>query len=368
MEDEVPNWCRINFIDRLEHLCNLRVATSDQETLDKIYDTMAILIYFIKDEKYDEEPFTLYELLLSEYEAMDFLKDFMPLLDPLASSSKMDTEKRYFYLPRRSDEELYRRVYEFYKNCVDERTFKIFRSYFKRRERFIHTERLGIGKMDPFSIFLPYFNENHIFKKRSDDFNDVIDLAHECGHAIQALANYRVRTDDNTQYDEIVSLFFELLALDYLRGIDRYSSIASNYNRVLFNEMSIVSEGILLDYLITDYWKFISSKGIAGSTKLTMDAFSDLIRNTSFEKTTLKTHLERGFYFPFIYAFSYIIAVELFMIYKRDRKHAMELLWNIIELETDMSKEEYFNCLLEMGIKPNEHLEDYKKHIILPRK
>ena len=60
------------------------------------------------------------------------------------------------------------------------------------------------------------------------------------------------------------------------------------------------------------------------------------------------------------YLASYMIAIELYMLYKEDKDKALDILKRIILLD-DMSEEEYYSNIKKLGIIPNFSLRNYER-------
>ena len=62
------------------------------------------------------------------------------------------------------------------------------------------------------------------------------------------------------------------------------------------------------------------------------------------------------------YLASYMIAIELYMLYKEDKDRALDVLKRIILLD-DMSEEEYYSNIKKLGIIPNFSLRSFERDL-----
>lgn len=70
----------------------------------------------------------------------------------------------------------------------------------------------------------------------------------------------------------------------------------------------------------------------------------------------------------FIYVVGYVFAIEFLEQYKKDRDWGLYLLKNLMAIDWRLPMEDYYEQILQLGITPNEHLEDYKKYVITAQK
>lgn len=232
------------------------------------------------------------------------------------------TNDRYEKLSKKDLLEL---VHDFFKNSTNEEFYEIFLRMIRNREITLYK-----NKKDDFDAFTFYWP--HIDKVitvihcnnygTGNDFAYVPIIAHEVGHGIDAIINFHIASQqENAIYSEIVSTFFELICNYYF------------YNTVYVEDA--------ISYAYEFYNDIIQKAKLLSSYK----AYENPIENPIT-------------FFPYIVAFN--IAVELFIIYLNDKDKAFYLLKKLIEIPKFIPHEEYFNRILDLGIKPNNSLDKFE--------
>lgn len=366
----MSGWFVDKFKNDLERLNQLRSNVTSQEELEKIDDTILTLESLMSEAAYRMiigNVSTSYLLQREEVLLSDF-QDFTPLIKTITDMDYVPTYDGYIPIPKLTNEDVLELTYDFFKECTDREIFKLFRSMFKKRKNLVHMERLGVQYIEPYSIFLPFYKKVHIFLKRTKGIDDLTDLSHEYGHGIQYLVNYHSNYyGENNIFSEIVSMFFELLDVDYLSKIGEFKECAQNYQKEFFNSMRSNSQITLLDEKILARWRFFINTGVKKSTKETEKELIKALKDTDFELYSLRLFLSLDITEQIPYSISYLIALEIFMVYKKDRDKGMYLIKRIMAIDLRLDKEDYYQEILRLGIIPNENLENFKNHIMKPK-
>jgi len=184
-------------------------------------------------------------------------------------------------------------------------------------------------------------------------FNGTYDIAssvHEHGHAIGASINETHLK--NPFVNEVESIFFELLCLDI---IDK--------NEYDFDEIKRAKETS-----ISVYHGFLNS--IDSKYMTTLSGISDRKRALEIirEKYELDAdYIDGELLYPLNnlvnYATSYLVAIELFLLYKRNRYAALNILEQIIRIES-YNEEDILNTLHNYGIIPGKNLKAFYKQYL----
>ena len=225
-----------------------------------------------------------------------------------------------------SNDDIFELIYDFFKNGTNEYFFNIFLQIYKNRNKNIiiyrNLDDLFLGE----SHFYPYNNSYKCIINMDPEFNDydyIPVLAHEMGHGIEFLSNFHPYLFYiNSNYIEIISMFFEMICNYYFRNTFKNESL---------------SYAIYNDNLIRCY--------------------SDFIINPESYKVAINT-------LPYVVGKS--IALEIFMIYMHDKDEALYLIKKIIEIPKFIEPVEYYKRILNLGIIPNKALDKYEN--ILKRK
>lgn len=184
-------------------------------------------------------------------------------------------------------------------------------------------------------------------------FNGLYDIAtsiHEHGHAIGASINEK--HTKNALINEIESIFFELL---YLDNIDNQEY---NYEEIRnAKESSISMYHGCLNEIDTKYMTTL--KGITDQKE------SIKIIKTKYDIET--EYLDSIIFTPLKelvnYALSYLIAVELFLLYKKNNYAALSILEKLIRINSN-NEDKVLSMLNSVGIIPGKNLAKFYKQYL----
>lgn len=231
---------------------------------------------------------------------------------------------------------------------------------FKKRKSYLYTERLMDMSPEPTTFFLPYGKKVFMRFKRRGNVDDLLDLSHEYGHGIQFLTNFHPNTfGENKVFAEVVSMFFELLAAEYFKSFEKFRVNLENLSLGVFEMLAGKADMVLFELDVLDIWK---EKGY--STKQKIKAINDMVKACyNFDFLSL---LDMDSTNDFIYIIGYLVGIELLMVYLEDKELGLYLLKQYMAIDLRLPKQEYYRRILNLGIKPNEHLSVYKTHIMRP--
>lgn len=199
--------------------------------------------------------------------------------------------------------------------------------------------------------YLPILNKTIIrLSNNTNQIERLITLAHEEGHAVAALMNPKRYTSSNTLFREVESIFVELIGRDYFaQKTGNQIFLESQFeNLAYFYQISkkILKEKEMYD----DYMSLAESEKLRKENNRLLS----YIQKRKSSSTSLL----------FDSLFSYIVAIELYEIYRIDKKESLEKLKAIIM--TQSSKEEE-KSIFE-SITPNRSLEAFKNDILIKSK
>lgn len=225
-------------------------------------------------------------------------------------------------------------------------------------------QTLNFQKMNPncrlFGQTLPIYNSNIVFFdiRYNNTIQDFLTVIHELGHGITHILNRNI-LEDSKKYciSEVETLFWELVALDYLDKKTNWHSQIYNakvmslksylYNvKLLWLKMDLynnLSLGELLNNKV--FMKYVKAKG---------KSCNDI--NVEYVKSELASEF-------YAHTVSFAIAVELYLLYIEDKKLALNKLLKIIKAHS-LSSEEYLDLIKKLGIKPCENLQLYVDKLI----
>ncbi len=212
-------------------------------------------------------------------------------------------------------------VYEFYSK-FDSELFEYFLSVYNDRNgtlRFLkNRDDNEIKATDGNTCFIDGVKKNFITIYDSTPLDTYACTIHEYGHAIQNIINPEVSYDErNDFFLEVAAIFPELVAIYESDG--NFTQLEKDYALYTTCVTYInYAEFLTLHTPLVNEWSahsYTMSKGFFKSIKNNY-----IMDKECFENTLLTTIEEEG-----VYVISFIVALELFSIYKKDKKKALEL-------------------------------------------
>lgn len=243
----------------------------------------------------------------------------------------------------KKDEEL-ELVNEFYKTIGSD-YYRLFQNEFELRYKNLRFEDEELGGM----FYIPGINHSYI--RVVDSKNEVTPsnltiLIHEYAHAIAARMNPKRYVSNSVLLTEIETQFFELVSSDFL---SRELNSKSFYNEELemFNLYLCSANTIIKGKRLIEKYKNVPF--------LSTDEFNNFAskKDAPFEILSGEFNVEESYK----YLISYLVAIELYMIYQKDKGKALEKLNKIIT--TDVNDSEYVQVMNE--VTPNQNINLYKR-------
>ena len=258
-----------------------------------------------------------------------------------------------------SNRQLLANTRTFFENATDENTLMTFNTLFSKHNKYTHIIRNTNADFYGECFFIPYFNDFYIQVKPHNTFDDIATLTHEYGHGIQFIQNYNPSLrSKNVIFSEIISSFFEFLSYFYFTdnsvlGKEAITSLAINYDY-------LTGYGDSLDKFIQLIQKLsLPELNSAGQM------FDVLLENKSLfeEDNFLEVLLTRNINNDAVYLFAFIVVIEIIDIYFVSPKSAFDLLQKIIDIDLNLSPEEYYLKLIELGIVPNASVSSFEEQL-----
>ncbi len=180
------------------------------------------------------------------------------------------------------------------------------------------------------------------------NFSCFRNLAHEYGHAIHDIYLGHTTSYKDTQYTELVSIFFELLASEY---ISNTNVILKDKERTqnIFNLIKM--DNYARNLLVLNNTKDINFKDRD-------EAFNYYLKYLYEEEAYMAIDYDAKLFND--YLIPTIIDIELLWEYKKDPEKALYLLKDLIKNEN----ENYIEHTKKLGLKLNSHEYDYIKHLV----
>lgn len=179
--------------------------------------------------------------------------------------------------------------------------------------------------------------------------NDLIDAAHEMGHGLVSLMSPERYYGDDYFFNEIETTFFELIAQDFFAKELGDTGFYDDEEARL-ETYYCTAEDILANQRLVD-----KRYSLGNPTK---EELFNAIANKQLQGMLLASD-EADIQKDIKYLFSYIVAIELYEIYKQDPKTALEMLKAILVKKEKES--EYTN--ITRIVTPNKSLIKFKNYI-----
>lgn len=202
------------------------------------------------------------------------------------------------------------------------------------------------------TIIVPGLNKPYISieEPKPKNYRNILSmLVHELGHGISAQINPERYLRDDSFLKEIETTFLEFISNDFFAKelkdnafyVDEIERIAGGHS---------TAEDILLSKRAVDLRYELGNPSKEKMLEIVND---DILR------TIIETKGEMSLDDDIKYLFSYIVAIELYEIYKQDKKEALNILKEIILRRNDETELQNITRL----VTPNKSLIKYKNYI-----
>lgn len=220
--------------------------------------------------------------------------------------------------------------------------YGIFLDYYKRRNQLLSFSKKKIN--DTWGCASTIGNDTFIWIAKQENIQDVLSLAHEIGHIIGDCSKTNKNARSKDLLYEIESIFFQLVATDYCLQLGIEDAQITGF--LDFANYSAVNRPLKDAYYVND---LLNRKRIKKEGKERIAIVPKRIYNTLLELDNICKD-------SCIYSMSFMIAVELFSIYRQNPKEAYRMLKRITRID-----EAYMQLpgIQLMGIKLGNHLENY---------
>lgn len=276
-------------------------------------------------------------------DTVDSISDKLERIDPDGNFDFLNTGATL------SSNEIMSMVDEFYKGFDDE-LYKYFLEAYKDREhslRFLSIDDSKDDKTDGTTLFIDGVRKNFITVYETSSVGTYECAVHEYGHAIANLINPEVSyTDREDFFVEVASIFPELVAL-YENGFD-FETIQVLYS--LYTTLVTYinnAEYLCLHTPVLNFWA--ENKHVMGNKFFSELDESYNMDDECFEDVLSTTIEDQG-----VYVISYVVALELLNIYKKDKKRALELFKRFLKYPAN---EDILTFVVE-NITINEHASE----------
>ena len=272
------------------------------------------------------------------------VRDFLEATDDYVEDKRYTREGKEYNF-----KDMYELTRDFFKS-VGGKIYKAYEEFDKEKDN-----RVNFFPMPPVNstvYTIPVLNKFYMNIGTDAEDEEIIETyIHEAGHVITFKQNSK-RYESLQLFTEIESLFFEILADEYLReqtNDDYFLDLERNRLNEYYGSGSVM-----------DIFNIAYNMTVDNITEINNPdkVFMDICKNEGLLKTT-PVRIDN----TMKYVFSYICAVELVQIYKQDPEKALFLLDNIISNDNTISEYER----IVRNVNPNEHMKEYAKTLTKKR-
>lgn len=215
--------------------------------------------------------------------------------------------------------------YDFFHN-IDEEFSKYFSILYKDRYKSIKFSKddylLERDQSDGHCIFIDVVNKNFIKVNDTVGLSKVVNLSHECGHAVANLFMQDIYDIHDDFLTELASQFFELaFQTDIGENIDPFENTLLQFEKMNF--YNYIANSLLFHQELIESWQ---NNGYNVSP-----LFYRYLKNKyQLTRETVKESLNISIESDGPYIISYMVALELLHIYKDNKKEALNILKRIL--------------------------------------
>ena len=362
----IAKWYPRKLQGKLDRLLELR-ETAPKESLDKIDENIAV-IHNLLSEQEPECDVDITTCLDREYEVLKNCAPVWPGVEPRVAKKEISCAEKYCSIPKLSDDEVVGLVHDFCRDSLDRELFKRIRGILKKKHEYINMRNLGGANISAESFYLPYFSQVYILLRRYKDISDLVYLSHELGHSLQFKTNYSTAMFFQlSPFLEVVSQFFELLSLDYFRQFREFEAAASQFNKVTFDDVRVWSKFFWTETEVLELWDGSNRQADKSTLELLSRTYAESVGLSQFSVDDIYYLLSMRLSGKFKYFASYVCAVELLMLYKKDRDRALDFLKRFMQIDLNFSLVDYYTAMLDLGLTPGENLSAYRDYIMRPK-
>ncbi len=197
------------------------------------------------------------------------------------------------------------------------------------------------------SFFIDGVLKNFLVIYKESDIGAFASLVHEYGHAIHNLINPDLAfSDKENLFVEVASIFPEMVALYETQDFDRLKSLYTLYT--LLVSYIDYANSLMLHIPIINSWK-------SNNYVMSHNFFQELENNYGIDDDEFGDTLEITMTDEGTYVISFIVALELFNIYRQDKKKALKMFKDFLKMPAD---EENLAYVVErIGLNKNTHKE-----------
>ena len=300
------------------------------------------------ERNFSDQQIPLYERLIDDADEVHFYKPFYPYSKVFSKIGREQTELSFStsYTPiQMSDEQVVDDAVSFFEDKGDffRAQFRDFCGEAQDHLKFIDDKSETAGE----TLTLKSTGEAFVFVPNYSNITKFTILVHESEHVIDFFNNPNFL--DVHIISETAAVFMELLSCDFIAK--KYNLFDDNFQRRNYLHSIIKSQATILK----DKIKLLDL--VNKNRFLEEDSLLKLLNKKGYPTEDIKYFLEATIEQDSAYQLPYLIAIELYVIYHKNKQLALKVLEDII-----MNSNQYniFDVLRKYGININEHILEYE--------
>lgn len=295
------------------------------------------------------------EQIQDDLEYYPFYKPLYPIIERFIWNGmgvdELDSSPRYKSILF-SDEQVVSDVIEFYGHQGELFYSQIldFSEEAKDHLKFIKNTTNTDGE----TLFLKSIGEAFVFSPSVSNITKFTILVHELQHVI----DFYINPNFTEEYviRETIAMFMEMIAADYIA--QKYRLYDEGFKRQQYIHAIVKYQSHNVMY------KMDTLEIVDDHKKLESDKLLELLNNEGYDKEDLDFYFEQGITTDMAYQIAYLIAIELYMLYYKDKDLVLSICEDIIKNGTSGN---IFSLLDKYGIKLNNSVVDYENKIYKKR-
>lgn len=250
-----------------------------------------------------------------------------------------------------SDEQVMDEAMEFYSHqgSTFYSLFKEYKEEAKDHLKFIEETPETEGE----TIFLKSIGEAFVFTPNYSNITKFTILIHEIQHVIDFYLNPMF--SEELIIRESIAMFMEMISTDFIAK--KYKLTRERNKRFKFLHSVVKSQS----YNAIHKMDILN---IAKNSTVNEEELFKLLDSKGYDSDCLEYYFEQGITMDFSYQLAYLIAIELYISYYKDKEHTLVICEDIIK---NGNSKNIYELLNKYGIKINSNIESYEQMIYKKR-
>lgn len=305
----------------------------------------------IKNDFRATETASLMEQIQDDVEYFEFYKPFYPFVEQFLNTGKsvydLDSDVKYKSLVM-SDDQVMSDVIEFYGH-QDSLFYSQVLEYQQEAREHLKFVKENLDT-DGETLFLKSIGEAFVFSPNYSNITKFTILVHEVQHVIDFYINPSF--SENFVIRETIAMFMEMIAADYIAK--KYKLYGEGFKRQQYLHAIVKYQSHNIMY------KMDALEVVADNKSLKQQELLSALDKEGFDQEDLEFYFEQGITTDYSCQIAYLIAIELYMLYYKDKKLALRICEDIVVNGTSSN---IFELLDKYDIKLNRNVVNYENKI-----